>query len=57
MVDGDGDGDIEQRAEAVLNQMPSNWDIANQFIPKEIEQDNRTCRTPSPKIVEITTKR
>jgi len=57
MVDGDGDGDDEQRAEAVPNKMPNDCDMATELIPKEMENDNRAYRTASQEIVEITTKR
>jgi len=40
MVDGDGDGDEEQRAETVLKEIPNHCDMATKFVPKEIENDH-----------------
>jgi hypothetical protein len=53
----DGDGDDEQRAEAVPNETPNDCDMATELIPKEMENDNHAYRTASQEIVEITTKR
>ena len=41
MADGDGDGNDEQRAEAIPNEMRNDCDMATELIPKEMENDNR----------------
>jgi hypothetical protein len=59
--DGDGDDDDEQRAEAVPNEIPNNYHMATELVPKEIENDHRAYRIgyrmASQETVEITTKR
>jgi len=42
--DGDVDGDDKQRAEAVPNEIPNNYDMATELVPKEIENDHRATR-------------
>jgi hypothetical protein len=48
-------------SEAVPNEIPNEWDIATELIPKEIENDHRVYRIvyrmASQEPVETTTKR
>jgi len=53
----EGDGDDEQRAEAVPNETPNDCDMATELISREMENDNRAYRMASQEIVEITTQR
>jgi len=61
MADGDGNGDDEQRAEAVPNEIPNECNMATETVLKAMENDHRAYRIvfrmASQETFEITTKR
>jgi hypothetical protein len=61
MADGEGDGDDEQRADAIPNEIPNDCDMATELVLKVIENVHReyriVYRMASQEIVQITTQR